>query len=117
MKIFQSIISNLNSEGIAWPQKHPFNVKNITILVNLSLATILATLFLLLEAETFSDYGDSFYVIASTIVSSVIFAVIVWKTQEIFKLINSFETIIQEREFDCSFKKRFQLIMEVIFRN
>lgn len=114
MKIFQAIILNISNVGIIWPQKHkkhPFNAKNLTILFNLGLYSVLAVLFLLLEAETFSEYADSFYLIVTNIFCAVLFATTIWKTPKIFELITSFETIIQKRGSNCRLRNQFHLIM------
>lgn len=110
MKIFQTFIINLRTAGIYWPQKyqtHPFNGKNIAILFNLGLFIVLAMVFILLEAETFSEYADSFYLIATTIFCEVMFVVTIWKTPKFFQLINDFETLIQKRESNARLKNNF----------
>lgn len=107
MKIFKEIILNFSIEGIYWPQKyqkHPFNIKNFAILFSLGLYSSLTMLALLLEVETLSEYADAFFATVTTIHCSVMFAVLVWKTPKIFDLINSFETIIQNRESNYSLK-------------
>lgn len=106
MKIFEAIVLNFKINGIYWPQKykkHPFNLKNLTILFISGLYALLAVLFLLIDAKTFTEYADSFYLIATTIFCPVIFNAIVLKTPEVFDLINSFEEIIQKRKFYCKF--------------
>lgn len=101
MKIFQALILIFRTEGIFWPQKyknHPFNIKNMSIIFTLGIYTILSALFLLLEAKTFSEYGDSFYSTVTTLFCLVIFSLVVWKSAKIFDLIDGLEAIILKRE-------------------
>lgn len=73
---------------------NPFNRRNLTALIGMSMAVISANKFFLSDAETFWEYINSFYATCTVTVAGVNFAVIIGKTANVLKFIQNFEEII-----------------------
>lgn len=73
----------------------------LLILIQFALAAIA---FLLFEAGNFREYAESFYIFATSSLKMCTFSVTMRKKARIFKLIDDYENIIENRElswFNC----------------
>lgn len=75
-------------------------VRRFVVFISLLAYTILSWIFLGYEAETLNDYADSFFGFATTAGFSLILAIILWKTDSLFKLIRDFEKLIEQRKLE-----------------
>lgn len=64
-----------------------------------SVGPILLILFLYLEAKTLEEYEETFYPLATLVTCGSIFLVFIWNKTEIFRVIDSFNEIIESRKF------------------
>lgn len=113
MKVLQSVRNSLTSFGLYPPQvfegfRRP-NVRIVFVVVGHVLFCIGTTMFFIWEAETLVDYSDSLFACSSMNIGFFMLIIILIKTEQVFKLIESFETIIQIREF-IKYNINFELI-------
>lgn len=59
---------------------------------------ILSAIFLGYEAKTLDEYANSFYGTVTMIGFPLIFAILLWKMDSLFKLIGDFEKLIETRK-------------------
>lgn len=101
MKIFQILLKNCAAIGVIPVQNHQthqFNMRNITVLfLHIPLFTS-NFVYILLKAETFSDFIEYFYNCVSTITSMMSIAVVIVRMRELLRLILNFEKCINNRE-------------------
>ncbi|XP_055306350.1 odorant receptor 94a-like [Sitodiplosis mosellana] len=99
MKIFDLIRHHFEFVGISTTQttKHPFNVRNVAILVTFAQFFISSMAFLLFEAKTIREFADSFYAAATTFGVSNVFIPNIFNMANIFQLIDDSDAIIQKR--------------------
>lgn len=101
MQIFvavQKYFALMGFESKQLTKKQPFNLKNTTTLFILALITILVSIFLFCEADTFRKLADSFYVTCTVTSGFVIFAINISKMPDLFKLVENMERIILKSE-------------------
>lgn len=100
MKLFQSIRNHASVLGIWQPQPNVsiFNLRNSFILFAYILFLTLTSKFFISEAQTFKEYTDCFYVIATCALKITCFTVTLWKISNIFQLMENFENVVQERK-------------------
>lgn len=60
---------------------------------------ISSILFLLIEAKTFNEYADSFYLSVTTVVGCIISAFIAWNGNSFFIFCDNSDSVINEGEF------------------
>lgn len=101
MKIYHIITDLYRIVGIIPPrsaEKHPFNGKNLLVLITFSALVVSENIFFFCYAENFQEYTDSFYVLFTADTAWLNYAAIVWEMGNIFKFIKSLENTIKERE-------------------
>lgn len=103
MKILQSVQNSLMFLGVYPPQAFEnslrLNVRIVFVVVAYGLFGIGTTMFFFFEAETLLDYSDSLFAFSGVDIGFLMLTIILIKAVEVFKLIESFEAIIQRREF------------------
>lgn len=102
MKIFQSFKKLSKNVGISEPQlfqNHPFNAKNLLATFFLGIYFICALIYLLFVAKAFSEYTESFYTVATTLMCFIHFTSLVVITAQVFDLIKNFESLIEKRKY------------------
>lgn len=103
MKVLQSVRNSLIFLGVYQPQVFEnslrLNVRIVFVVVAYGLFGIGTTMFFFVEAETLLDYSDSLFAFSGVDIGFFMLTIILIKVVEIFKLIESFEDIIQRREF------------------
>lgn len=97
MKIFQTAEKKLAILGFTPIQSlktHPFNRRILmgSFIFTVSILSRFAFLFRL--ANTFMDYTESAYLIATTISISVCFVSVIFEMQKLFDIIDGFEQIV-----------------------
>lgn len=101
MKNFAALRKHLVTCGIEMPQKstsmHPLNVRNSIICFNLCVFVTLIALSLN-DANTFDEYTDILFKSVSISGCSICYAIIVWRTPNLFKFMNNLQDIIQASE-------------------
>lgn len=97
MKLFQLVQENFVVLGICSNQPR-FNRRSMAVFLFLELTTISAVAVLFLEASTFTDYLNTFYVISVVVASIVIFATLLSKKNELFELIHNIEDFAHQGE-------------------
>lgn len=60
--------------------------------------SILASMLMFIEADTFKQQTDCFYILLTTACNALIFTILVWKRVEIFELIDELEKVIEKRK-------------------
>lgn len=101
MKLAQTIQKNLSSLGIRDDrlfQTHPFNQKNVLILISNGLFVTLHIIYLFCVARTFKEYTISFYMTTAAIVILLACSILIWKSKNLFQLIKSSTKIIEKSE-------------------
>lgn len=92
-------------------QKSAFNLRHLKTPLYLGLCAVSSGLFLLLEATTFSEYCESFYVMVSYLTFFIFVLELKRKSTNIFEMIMNFERIIQARKHH---KKKIKFILDMI---
>lgn len=101
MKIFQSIRHHFEFVGISQAQslrKHPFNLRNLAILLIYLQFLITSTAYVLFEAKTIREFADSFYAASTTAGVSNVFTWNMVNMANIFQLIDNSAMIIEKRK-------------------
>lgn len=102
MKYFDSIKKSFAKVDIYDHQafnQRSFNPFNLTIFVILTVNIFLSAISLVLEAETFGDYSESFYVTATLTIVFVFDEEFTRNFYNINELIANFEKTIQKRTY------------------
>lgn len=103
MIIFRDIKKSMAFCGIHSPQCfdkfHRFNLRNLMIFIFLIVSAILMSLFIVCENGTLAEYSSAFYGTLSSVTTAFLFFTFIWKTKDLYKLMNNFEELIQEREY------------------
>lgn len=101
MEIFALLRKHLAICGIELTQKpspsHPFNVKNLIVVILLYVFVILS-IASLNEANTYEDYTDILYLSVSIGVCGIVYVIIVWKSPELLRFLDSLAEIVNESE-------------------
>lgn len=84
-------------------QNYPLSLRNVFPMLLLMLCIILSASYILIEAETFKQYSDCFYILVTSIANAGIFMILVWKRAEIFQLIDHLEIMIEKRKYFFNF--------------
>lgn len=79
------------------PHKYPFNVKNSTIFILISLYTTLCAIALN-EINNFDEFTNLLFMTSSFIICGIDYVIIIWKTCELFEFIDSLEDIVSKSE-------------------
>lgn len=94
MKSFQSAVEYLASLGITQSQamqSNPFNVKNIVHMLLFGITAYLCGAFLIYTANSFKDYTESIYISSVTMLVFVVFVILIWKMENVFKFIETWK--------------------------
>lgn len=104
MNFFKLLRAHLEKCGVAvlTPELHRFDVKNLTILI-LSWAMVGSALALLFEDRPFNEVTDILFRSISTGAANILYSIIVWKTSELRKFINSSAHAVAISEFRSLF--------------
>lgn len=100
MESFALLRKHLAMYGICLqqsPQKHPFNAKNTSVLIVISLG-IMSYANQLHKINNFAENADVVYDIVSCFFCHAIFTTIVSKTPKLFRLIDDFEDVVKNSE-------------------
>lgn len=101
MEMFELVQRHFRMCGIiipTKPSKIPINVGNSTIFLLLC-ACVTLNAILLKEVSTFDEYTDILFHVVSNDVFGVLYAIIVWKTSDLFELINQQAKIVRASEY------------------
>lgn len=102
MIIFREIKKSLVFCGVESPQSEKinrFNLRNLMILIFFLVSAVIMSMFIIREDGTMAEYSSAIYGCLSSTIAIIILLIFVWKTKELYKLINNFEESIEEREF------------------
>lgn len=103
MELFQLIRKSFKIIGI-YPSESDgkfssLNLRNVTLMFCLFMATGSSIMSLLYECETMLDYSMSIFAISTNVIISIIVPVLVSNSSKIFEYIDDLEIFIQQREF------------------
>lgn len=101
IKIFLSLQLRNAELGLIAPQplqKHPFNLRNIVVLLIFTSFFISIGAYHRFEAEAFSEYAECIYMEISFLCGICMFASLLSKSANFFELIQKIESSIQKRE-------------------
>lgn len=93
MKFFQSNQQNLSILGISSIEK-PFNRRMMKAYLIYGLSTISANLFLILEANSFSQYTNSVFVTTALAMILICFSMMVFKATELYQFMDDCEEMV-----------------------
>lgn len=101
MKILNSIQNSLRILGIHKPEPNcnRFTVKRLLILYTFTQISLSTTTFFLIDAKSFRDYTYSLYAAATSTLYVSCFSLMIFHMENIFKLIENLEYIIETRKF------------------
>lgn len=100
---FQIVRKLFEVIGIYPQQSKRFNVRNVVALLFTFTMCISSFAFLLFEVDNSHDFGASFYAAITEFAVIVSFLSIVFKMQNIFKIMDQIEEIIQKSKFNAYF--------------
>lgn len=104
MRIFQSIRNYLSIMGIESLQSFQKNrsmivqLKRLVVIIIFVLFVTSSVVFIGFEANSLGEYADASYMFATLDWMFFAFVVFLWKMDDIFKLIEGFEELIQHRK-------------------
>lgn len=119
MKTFQSsrcLFEILSVYPPSVAPKHWLIVKNLMIFLSLIHNTISLTGFLLFEANSSTEFADSFYTVATSMLLFFTLLEIVRRKKEVFQLLDNFESIIRKRNINLKMFFDIYLNMKFSFR-
>lgn len=102
MKHFKLILKHLVSMGIyssRLHQKSYISIKNLRILFILIINHMFGWMFILNEANIFEEYVSSCYSCIMAYVILTDFAILVWKSNVLYRFIKDFDGFIERREY------------------
>lgn len=113
MKIFQSFRVLFEPLGIGQAFKNDgINSRNVVALSFLTFWTSFSYAFFLSAAEkTFSEFIQSFYISITTMINTLILAIVVWKKSKIYKFIDDLEVLIEIRKLIPIIYFKFWLVL------
>lgn len=97
MKIFELTLKNFATVGITANlprQPYPLNARISTGFLILNSYLICNAVFVVYEAETFTDYTQSIYIGSSTALILFALIILVFKSKKLFQLIGDCENLI-----------------------
>lgn len=78
-------------------ENNTFNYKVLIILMPILIFSISSLAYMIFQAETIEDFEDSFLIASASFATALNFSIIVfWKMTKMFKMIESFEKIIEK---------------------
>ena len=102
LELFQFIKQFYQIVGIYSSQSNQkycsINSRNSILLFSFVQFLIPTVAFLFFKAESILDYGQSFFILVSTIESVVLYAILIWQMQNILKFIENCKGFIEKRE-------------------
>lgn len=102
-KLIQVYFIELGVNANQSVRSHPFNAKNVMVLIIFILSILSNLIYLIGFATTFEEYTSCLNLIASLVVCFMVFAIIVWKMKELFEFIKLLDHMIQKSK-NISFK-------------
>lgn len=103
MIVFRLIKESLVCLGIRSPKSfkkvHRFTLKNSMIFICFIASTTLMSLFFILEDGTVAEYSTATFGLLCSVVGTIVISTLIWKTEKLYKFIDEFEDIVQEREY------------------
>lgn len=107
MKVFQLFRVVFDSLSLHPPKssigKYRIDLKRIVIFYFNGGCIIPLWLYFLFEANTFSEYADSFYAVATATLLAFIYFILHRNIQKVFELMDDIEYAVQKRELICTF--------------
>lgn len=101
MKIFQTTLKFFEYLGID-SQSRRFNERNLLNISVFGIMVILCCAYLFCEADNLKDYTESIYISSATITALLSFLVFIWRKENIFKFINSWEEVTEKsKQINC----------------
>lgn len=97
MKPFQTVQEKFADVGFILPKSKSQKELVLTWL-NLSLGSTASTIFLIFEAKTFQEYITSAFLASGGIVIAIVFTILAFEMEEIFKFIDSVEMLKNKSE-------------------
>lgn len=76
-------------------------VKNLAPFFSFVWGLFWITCFVIIEAETFEEYSESFYALSTLLANVTSPIILLEKSAKILKLIDHLENVIEEREIVC----------------
>lgn len=101
VKLFQATRTFHMMGGLYPPQPHqihPFNLKNLRILIGLIFAFFGVSGYFLFLAKNMFDYTISFYASVTLLFFLAIFSINIWKTANVYELWDLGERLLEKSE-------------------
>lgn len=100
MKLFESSKTFFPFIGLRplKPNEKKFNLRNVGVLVSLGLFIISSSAFIYSDAQTLNEYAEAVFGWVSVFLFFIIFLNYVQKSDIIFRLIENFERIVNQRK-------------------
>lgn len=95
MKIFQTIRKQWLTFGVGLHQRS-FNTRILRTLFSLSLCIFSSVAYFFCVAKTFQEYAESVFWIGPLINCNLMYAIIVWRMQQIFEYLDEIEIMVNE---------------------
>lgn len=80
-------------------KRHPFNIKNSSVLIILCMYIIVLQMYLIYSAPSLKDCVDCIYLMITVAATALNFAFINWKMAKIFRFIDNLEMIVKTSKF------------------
>lgn len=107
-KMFVFIRKSYEITGIYPHQTCSYNWRNSTELLFMSMMFVASTAFLLFQANSFEEYGSSFYISAAALMHIGCLPTIIPQADDIFALMNKFEEFVEKRNWNKRQKIRIE---------
>lgn len=117
MKSFQSLSQFYQISGIFPLQPNQnclLNSKNSYFLISMLTLLITTASFSFFKTASIADYGKSFYGVISVLIYSINFLITIYKSTDIFKLIDKFDKFMEKSKlFFSLFSNRNYFIIKI----
>lgn len=99
--------------GVYRNQSNVFNCRTICILLLFAMDSISITAHLVFDDNTFQNYTEAFFFWITLIGICIGLLIMLLKTNDIFKLLNTIDAIVDKRKFH----KKFHLFFIILIKN
>lgn len=117
-KIFQmsqKYFTVLGISPILMVQSNPFNQKNLICFLVFGLQLISEFIYILYEAETFWDYIQSIYFCSVSILATVVFLILVFRVDKLFKYIGNSENLNNIGKYSPKRRNTYEFLKKNLF--
>lgn len=97
--VIRSYLSRVGMTSHQSRRRHPFNIRNSTILFLMDITVFSAVMYLIYDAKNLKEYADCIFLIITVTSLMFNFAYVNWNMAKIFRFIDSLQDVINTSEY------------------